>query len=229
MKHIHVKDYIRQYAPAIQVGMLVRANISRDVQLARRAIVLGDTFGNYFSVQIVREYKVNGLHGPRRCDGGVDTPPGTVKAIDLVLADYLYAEVVSKCVAKHDCPTSKLHVTGYVCADQHADLYGGSVLPDIVFDVNMLHLLVQPSIARRLAESSLRGVESVHLPIGVNQSECKDPTLFRVVFNGRPVRRRTMLLNTTQNVCPFCHQGPIWCPECYDIQCDCPHCGERAV
>lgn len=139
-------------------------------------------------------------------------------------ARFLWAEVLPNREEVRNCPLDSRHVTGTRTTDIYADLYGGTFAEGIVPDSTSNSLLVTRVLRDRLEHSGLTGFRLVPLRIGVNQSQCSKPELYRMeVTSSDCIRRRTVRVPDV-NLCPFCGHGPVVCPACKRISFECERC-----
>jgi hypothetical protein len=131
----------------------------------------------------------------------------------------------------YNCPKDRTHETGEIKTNYRADLYGGRVVSDFVYDHNGLTTVISGSFADRLRVSGLSGFESTRVPINVNQSDAADVDLRRLAWDGnvKVARRSKQFSMPDGNKCPFCGWGPIVCDGCGYVAYYCQKCKERVI
>ena len=111
------------------------------------------------------------------------------------------------------------------------DLYGtGPSIPDFVMENNYDLQIISNAFASKLINSGLTGFSiSSCITIAVNQSGVRDPRLFLLEIVGQGGDCYRFELQGGPNLCQFCNQAPIVCPECGQLNRRCTHCDKILV
>jgi hypothetical protein len=145
---------------------------------------------------------------------------------------YVWAEVMSDRKPIYNCPKDQTHETGEIDTNYRADLYGGRLVSDFVYDHNYngARPIVSGAFAERLRTSGLSGFESTPVPINVNQSDAANVDLRRLAWGGdTKITRSRKISMQDGNICPFCGWGPIVCDGCGNTAYYCRKCKERVI
>lgn len=126
-----------------------------------------------------------------------------------------------------DCPLSDRHVAATELREISLCLCGGTEVGPIVPHVDCL--LVNGHLKHLLERSRLRGCRFVRAHIAVNQSGISDPEIHALDPSGRDPSRPLRVVPESENRCPGCGYGPLFCAVCGTELFTCPNCHEGCV
>jgi hypothetical protein len=129
----------------------------------------------------------------------------------------------------HDCPRSKVHVSGRQLTAVEVNLFSGMLLPAIG-DSDGFSFFIDKELRNRLKTSKLRGTDFIRVTVGAIDGEPRRaPELYLPIFPGKNAKRPHAVFPSEANKCPFCGKAPAFCPWCGEEEFKkCPNCDKYA-